>query len=170
VRPGLSCHPVSPPRGSVRSASFARTVDSCSAGTRSVAGGLCESPTTPRSSCDAPRPGGEACVVRPGWSRSLRGAARGRPAVPRPLPARSPRSAVCPATTFRPLATARRPSLGEAFRAPVRLRHDRPPLLLSGDLVFPPRGRLWPHGYLQTVMHADAWVNARASADETGRG
>ncbi len=103
-----------------------RTVESRSAGRRSVASGYCEPLSTPYSAFDVPRPAGEAWAEKPRSTRTLRAAAPGIPAVPRPVPGKSPCSAVRSTTTLRSLATAQRPGSGEACsRAPVRCRHER---------------------------------------------
>ena len=118
-------HPVDPPRPWGRWASLVRIVDSRSAGTRPATGGRCEPPTTPRSTCDAPRPAGEAWAAGPGPSRLFRAAPQGRPAGPRSAPSEPPCTAEYSATTSRSLVTARQPGSGDARRAPVRCQHDR---------------------------------------------
>jgi hypothetical protein len=123
----LSRRPVVLLRPSVRYTSAIRTVDFRTAGTVHAAGGRCEPPTTPHSTYDAPRPAGEGCAVRPGWSRTLRAAGRDRSATPRSTPERSPCSAGRSATTLHSLAAAQRPRPGQACRALVRCRYDRVP-------------------------------------------
>lgn len=129
----FSRYPIRPPRPSVRCTSTMRTVYFYISDTRSVVGGRYEPLTIPHSACDAPRPAGEAWVVRPGWSKMLRAATRGRQAATRSSLAGSPSSAVRSATTLHSLAPAPRPCLRKACRAPARCRHRRYRLSHSSD-------------------------------------